>query len=39
VTVGLDSFIDIGLRLPGADDPAPLDEGGVPGQVARATSA
>ena len=39
VTVGLDSFIDIGLRLPGTDDPAPLDEGGVPGQVARATSA
>jgi 4-hydroxy-tetrahydrodipicolinate reductase len=39
VIVGLDSFLDIGLRLPGAGDEAPVDEGGVPGQVARTTSA
>ena len=39
VVVGLDSFIDIGLRLPGAPEPAPIDEGGVPGQVARVTGA
>ncbi|MEU1973567.1 4-hydroxy-tetrahydrodipicolinate reductase [Microbacterium sp. NPDC019599] len=39
VVVGLDSFLDIGLRLPGAGDDSPVDEGGVPGQVARATSA
>ena len=40
VVVGLDSFLDIGLRLPGdAADDAPVAEGGVPGQVARVTSA
>lgn len=40
VIVGLDSFLDIGLRLPGAaDDDAPIAEVGVPGQVARVTSA
>ncbi len=40
VIVGLDSFIDIGFRAPGAN-PAlqPVDEGGVPGQVARVTGA
>ena len=41
VTVGLDALIDLGLRprTTGADDGAPVHEGGVPGQVARATSA
>lgn len=39
VAVGLDSFIDIDLRLPGTDEPAPVDEGEVPGQVARVTGA
>ncbi|GAA5025572.1 4-hydroxy-tetrahydrodipicolinate reductase [Microbacterium fluvii] len=39
VVVGLDSFIDIGLRTPGGAPARPLDEGGVPGQVARATGA
>jgi 4-hydroxy-tetrahydrodipicolinate reductase len=38
VVVGLESFLDIGLRIPGAAAPsAPVDEGGVPGQVARVT--
>ncbi|WP_336632482.1 MULTISPECIES: 4-hydroxy-tetrahydrodipicolinate reductase [unclassified Microbacterium] len=40
VITGLDSLIDLGLRVrrpaPAAD---PIDEGGVPGQVARATGA
>ncbi|MET0735171.1 MAG: 4-hydroxy-tetrahydrodipicolinate reductase [Microbacterium sp.] len=39
VVVGLDSFIDIGLRVPGPASVRPVDEGGVPGQVARATGA
>lgn len=39
VVVGLDSFIDIGFRSPSARDAAPVDEGGVPGQVARTTGA
>ena len=40
VIVGLDSFLDIGIRAPGVRRPnAPVDEGGVPGQVARATGA
>ena len=39
VIVGLDSFIDIGLRVPGAREGRPVDEGAVPGQVARATGA
>ncbi|MGN8554029.1 UNVERIFIED_CONTAM: 4-hydroxy-tetrahydrodipicolinate reductase [Microbacterium sp. SLM126] len=40
VIVGLDSFLDIGLRSPGAAvAETPVDEGGVPGQVARATGA
>ncbi|MHC2999210.1 4-hydroxy-tetrahydrodipicolinate reductase [Microbacterium sp. HJ5] len=41
VTVGLDSFLDIGIRPRGAAAPvaAPVDEGGVPGQVARTTGA
>lgn len=41
VTVGLDSFLDLRLRTPGASTTAgrPLDEGGVPGQVARTTGA
>ncbi|WP_282837092.1 4-hydroxy-tetrahydrodipicolinate reductase [Microbacterium flavum] len=41
VTIGLDNLIDLGLgarRTPDAAD-APLDEGGVPGQVARVTGA
>ncbi|MFT4212453.1 MAG: 4-hydroxy-tetrahydrodipicolinate reductase [Microbacterium sp.] len=39
VIVGLDAFLDIGLRSPGTDDEEPVREDGVPGQVARATSA
>lgn len=40
ITVGLDSFIDIGIRPPAAtNENAPTDEGDVPGQVARATGA
>lgn len=39
VIVGLDSFIDIGLRAPHARRETPVDEGGVPGQVAAVTSA
>ncbi|WP_243076774.1 4-hydroxy-tetrahydrodipicolinate reductase [Microbacterium sp. SS28] len=39
VVVGLDSFLDIGLRVPGQGDDRPVEEAGVPGQVARATSA
>ncbi len=37
VVVGLDRFIDIGIRLPGDEPEAPVDDGGVPGQVARVT--
>ena len=38
VVVGLDSFLDIGFRTPGnGAAQRPVDEGGVPGQVARAT--
>jgi 4-hydroxy-tetrahydrodipicolinate reductase len=37
VIVGLDSFIDIGLRQPGGRAATPVEEGGVTGQVARAT--
>ena len=39
VTIGLENFIDIGIRVPGATGSAPVDDGGVPGQVARATGA
>ena len=39
VVVGLDSFLDIGIRTPGQVAARPVDEGGVPGQVARATGA
>jgi 4-hydroxy-tetrahydrodipicolinate reductase len=41
VVLGLDSFLDIGIRTPGSSDAPvqPIDEGGVPGQVARATGA
>lgn len=39
VTIGLDSLIDIGFRAPRTRGAAPLDEGGVPGQVARSTGA
>ncbi|WEK14011.1 MAG: dihydrodipicolinate reductase C-terminal domain-containing protein [Candidatus Microbacterium phytovorans] len=39
VVVGLDSFLDIGFRSPRTHAPVPLDEGGVPGQVARTTGA
>jgi len=40
VTVGLGALIDLGLgpRAAAADE-APVDEGAVPGQVARATGA
>jgi 4-hydroxy-tetrahydrodipicolinate reductase len=41
VIVGLDTFLDLGIRTT-ASKPAqlrPVDEGGVPGQVARATGA
>lgn len=37
VTVGLDSFLDIGIRVPRPSRERPFGEGGVPGQVARAT--
>ena len=37
VVVGLDSFLDIGIRTPGAPAGSPVDEGAAPGQVARAT--
>ncbi|GAA1986738.1 4-hydroxy-tetrahydrodipicolinate reductase [Microbacterium pumilum] len=39
VIVGLDSFLDIGIRAPAGAPAAPVDEGGVPGQVARVTGA
>ncbi|MFS0733387.1 dihydrodipicolinate reductase C-terminal domain-containing protein [Microbacterium sp. 1P10UB] len=41
VVVGLDSFLDIGIRAPrpAAAKSAPTDEGDVPGQVARVTGA
>ncbi|WP_109211866.1 MULTISPECIES: 4-hydroxy-tetrahydrodipicolinate reductase [Microbacterium] len=40
VTVGLDSLIDIGIGRPAAAaDGRPVEEGGVPGQVARTTGA
>jgi 4-hydroxy-tetrahydrodipicolinate reductase len=39
VTVGLDSFIDVGVRTQPRRETPPVDEGGVPGQVARATGA
>ncbi|QKJ19819.1 4-hydroxy-tetrahydrodipicolinate reductase [Microbacterium hominis] len=40
VVIGLDSFLDIGIRTPGAPGGGRVvDEGGVPGQVARATGA
>ncbi|WP_345802106.1 dihydrodipicolinate reductase C-terminal domain-containing protein [Microbacterium sp. AZCO] len=39
VVVGLDSFIELGVRSPGTGDDTPVEESGVPGQVARATSA
>jgi 4-hydroxy-tetrahydrodipicolinate reductase len=41
VVVGLDSFLDIGIRRPGSASATgrPIDEGGVPGQVARVTGA
>jgi 4-hydroxy-tetrahydrodipicolinate reductase len=40
VVVGLDSFLDIGIRLPGDTVAAePVPEGDVPGQVARTTTA
>jgi 4-hydroxy-tetrahydrodipicolinate reductase len=37
VVVGLDSFLDIGLRTPSPKADGGVAEGGVPGQVARAT--
>jgi 4-hydroxy-tetrahydrodipicolinate reductase len=37
VVVGLDRFIDVGIRLPGDEPQSPVDDGGVPGQVARVT--
>lgn len=39
VVVGLEQFLDIGIRLPHDATAKPVDEGGVPGQVARATGA
>jgi 4-hydroxy-tetrahydrodipicolinate reductase len=39
VVVGLDAYLEIGLRTPGTDAGAPVEERGVPGQVARATGA
>ncbi len=39
LVVGLDSYLDIGIRTPGTDPGAPVEERGVPGQVARATGA
>lgn len=39
VIVGLDSFLDIGIRAPRPARERLVDEGGVPGQVARATGA
>lgn len=39
VTVGLDEFIDIGIRTPGARAAQPIADDTVPGQVARATGA
>lgn len=39
IIVGLDSFVDVGIRVPAAPGDEPVDEGGVPGQVARATGA
>lgn len=39
IVVGLDSFVDIGIRTPGAGATRDVDEGGVSGQVARATGA
>ncbi|KRA22427.1 4-hydroxy-tetrahydrodipicolinate reductase [Microbacterium sp. Root61] len=37
MTVGLDSFLEIGIRTPGSSAAKPVAEGDVPGQVARAT--
>lgn len=37
LVVGLDAFIDIGIRTPGSPSGAGVDDGDVPGQVARAT--
>jgi 4-hydroxy-tetrahydrodipicolinate reductase len=39
VIVGLDSMVDIGIRPPATAPELPVAEGGVPGQVARATGA
>jgi len=39
VIVGLDSFLDIGIRVPHPAPERAVAEGGVPGQVARATGA
>ena len=39
VVIGLDSFLDIGIRTPHSGGRPPVDEGGVPGQVARTTGA
>ncbi|MFV0374187.1 4-hydroxy-tetrahydrodipicolinate reductase [Microbacterium sp.] len=39
VVVGLDSLIDIGIRVPAPLEARAVDDGGVPGQVARATGA
>ncbi|HWM15013.1 MAG TPA: 4-hydroxy-tetrahydrodipicolinate reductase [Microbacterium sp.] len=39
VIVGLDSFLDIGIRVPRTGQERPVQEDAVPGQVARATGA
>ncbi|MFL2001826.1 MULTISPECIES: 4-hydroxy-tetrahydrodipicolinate reductase [unclassified Microbacterium] len=38
VIVGLDTFIDLGLRTPRERETKPIDDSGVPGQVASATA-
>jgi 4-hydroxy-tetrahydrodipicolinate reductase len=38
VIVGLDNFIDLGLRTPRERAAKPIDDAGVPGQVASATA-
>ncbi|MFG6443691.1 4-hydroxy-tetrahydrodipicolinate reductase [Microbacterium sp. P07] len=38
VVIGLDNFIDLGLRTPREWAAAPIDDAGVPGQVATATA-
>lgn len=39
VIVGLDSFVDVGVKMPRTAEGRPIDEAAVPGQVARTTGA